>query len=103
MLKWTGYILIIVLIIAIITAPSEEKFTKFANSKAGSPACKPYVDYQSYKVIVTVFGIGHIRECKTTNAIYNPQTGQNVKSNVALPVYGEKQTYLGLFGTFWKL
>jgi hypothetical protein len=54
-------------------------------------------------VIVTVFGIGRLRECTGTKGIFDPQTGQTMNSNVALPVYGEEQTYLGLFGRFWKL
>jgi hypothetical protein len=102
MLKWIGYILLLALIIAMITSPSEEKFKKFAEDNASAAVCKPYVDYQSYKVIVTVFGIGHIKECKKTTGIYDPQTGRTV-GNIALPVYGEQQTYLGLFGKFWKL
>lgn len=101
--KWIGYILLLALIIAIFTVPSEEKFKKFAESKAGNSTCKPYVDYRSYKLIVSFFGIGHIQECKTTTGIYDPKTGRTVTSNIALPVFGEKQTYLGLFGTFWKL
>ncbi len=102
MLKWIGYILIIALIIGIITAPSSEKFTKFANGKTDSSTCKPLVDYRSFKLIVTVFGIGHIKECKGTTGIYNPQTGKTM-GNIAIPSYGESQTYLGLFGKFWKL
>jgi len=102
MLKWIGYLLIAALIIAIITSPSADKFTKFANNKTDTSACEPLVDYRSYKVIVTVFGIGHIKECKGTTGINNPQTGQTM-GKVALPAYGGEQTYLGLFGTFWKL
>ena len=102
MLKWIGYILLIALVIAIITAPSADKFAKFANNKTDSSACKPFVDYRSYKLVISVFGIGHIKECKGTTGIYNPQTGQTV-GKVAFPVYGEQQTYIGLFGTFWKL
>ena len=103
MLKWTGYILLLALIIAMITSPSEEKFTKFAYSKADSSACKPFVDYRSYKIMVGFFGIGHIQKCKKTTSIYDPKTGQTLKNNIALPVYGETETYLGLFGIFWKL
>ena len=102
MVKLLGYLLILALIIAIITSPSSDKFNRFAQEKAGNSVCKPYVEYQSYKIIFSVFGIGHIRECKTVNGIYNPQTGTRV-GNVGFPVYGDTQTYLGLFGTFWKL
>ena len=102
MLKWISYLLIIALIIAIITAPSADKFTEFANNKMSGSACKPFVDYRSYKLIVTVFGIGHIKECKGTTGIYDPQAGKTV-GNVPIRSYGDPQRYLGLFGTFWKL
>ncbi len=103
MLKWIGYLLLIALIIAIITAPSTDKFIKFANDKTSGSACKPLVDYRSYKAVVTFFGIGHITECKKgTTGIYDPQTKQTV-GNLAIPAYGERENYLGLFGKFWKL
>lgn len=103
MLKWIGYILIILLVVALVTAPSEEKFKKFAAGKTTSSNCNPWIDYKSYKIGFTLFGIGHIKECKGTTNIYNPQTGMTVKSNIVLPTYGESETYLGLFGKFWKL
>ena len=102
MLKWIGYILLIALVIAIITAPSADKFNKFADEKAGSSSCKPFVDYRSYRLVVTVFGIGHVKECTGTTGIYDPQTGKTM-GKVAFPVYGKSETYLGLFGKFWKL
>jgi hypothetical protein len=102
-MKWVSYLLVIALIIAIITSPSIEKFKKFANNTVGdSSVCKPLVDYNSYKVVISVFGIGHIKKCTGTSGIYNPQTGKPMPG-IALPVYGESETYLGLFGTFWKL
>lgn len=101
-MKWIGYLLVIALIIAIITSPSAEKFQKFANNKADSSVCKPLVDYNSYKVVISVFGIGHIKKCTGATDLYNPKTGKPMPG-IALPVYGESETYLGLFGTFWKL
>jgi len=102
MLKWIGYLLLLALLIAMITAPSTEKFTKFANEKINDSTCKPLVDYRAYKIAVTFFGIGHIKECKGTTGIYDPQSGKIV-GKIAIPTYGESQTYLGLFGKFWKL
>lgn len=102
MLKWIGFIIVITLIAAIVTAPSEDKFKKFASEKFDTTACKPYIEYRSYKAIANVFGLGQIKECIKTTGIYDPKTGKTV-GNVAIPVYGEKQTYLGLFGKFWKL
>ena len=101
MFKWIGYLLVAALIIAIITAPSEENFKQFALEKTDTTNCAPYIDYKSYKVIVTVFGIGHLKECKKTS-IYNPQTGGTV-GKAGIPSYGEDQAYLALFGKFWKL
>jgi hypothetical protein len=100
--KWIGYILIIALIIAIFTAPSAEKFNKFAEEKTAGSTCKPYVEYKNYKLLVSVFGIGYLKECKGSTRIYDPKTGKYV-GNVALPNYSESQAYLGLFGRFWKL
>lgn len=100
--KWITIILVALLIVAIITAPSQDRFQKFAAEKTKDAPCKPYVDYRQYRIVVTVFGIGHMRECKTPAALFNPATGTTV-TGVQLPVYGETETYLGLFGTFWKL
>jgi hypothetical protein len=101
MLKWIGYLLLAALIVAIFTAPSEDKFKKFAYTKVNTSVCQPYIDYSAYKVIVTVFSIGHVKECVKTG-IYDPQTGRTV-GTAYFPMYGKTQTYLGLFGTFWKL
>lgn len=103
MIKFLGYLFLIIIVAAIITAPSSDKFKKFAYSQADTSACKPFVDYQSYKIIFSVCGVGHYRVCRETRRILNQQTGTYMDSKAAIPVYGEQQTYLGLFGKFWKL
>ena len=99
MSKWIGTILVLLLIVALVTAPSVTKFEKFAEGKVNTSACKPFITYDGYKL----FSICTVSECKKVNKVYNPQTGQYSNMSIGLPSYGKKQKYLGLFGKFWKL
>lgn len=103
MVKFFGYLFILLLLAAVITAPSSDKFRSFANNQVDTTTCKPFVEYEAYKILFTVCGVGHLRACKETRRIYDPKTGTYLDSKSAIPVYGEQQTYLGLFGRFWKL
>ncbi len=99
MSKWIGTILVLLLIVALITAPSQTKFERFAEKNVSTQACKPLITVAHYKL----FSICSVSECKELKQVYNPQTGQNSNLNIGLPSYGKKQKYLGLFGKFWKL
>lgn len=99
MLKWLGIILLLALIVALITVPSQKKFEKFAEGKVNTSACKPLLIFQGYKI----FSIGYVSECGDISKIYDPKTGNYIKTNIGVPVYGKRQKYLGLFGKFWKL
>lgn len=99
MQKWSGLILLLLLIVALITTPSKTKFERFAEKNVSSLACKPLTTVDHYKL----FSICSVSECKEVKQVYNPQTGQNSNLNIGLPSYGKKQKYLGLFGKFWKL
>lgn len=104
MLKWIGYILIVTLIVAFATAPSKSDFTKFASGKVDTIACKPAIYHKDFKVLfLKLFTISSVKECKEIKTIQNLQTNEPLNSKVGIPVYGKEQTYLGLFGRFWKI
>jgi hypothetical protein len=103
MLKWIGYILIAALVLAAITSPTEKKFQNFVYNKVDTTNCKPFVQHQAFRFLsVPVFSMNYVRECKRTNTLRDLKTGQPI-GILAVPVYGDMQRYLGLFGTFWKL
>jgi hypothetical protein len=98
-MKWVGYLLLLAILIAALTVPSQSKFEKFVNDKVNSTACKPSISHYSYKI----FSLDYVSECTSVRKIQNLQTGEFVNTNIGLPVYGTRKKYLGLFGRFWKL
>jgi len=98
-MKWIGYLLLLALLVAFVTVPSQTKFEKFVSKKVSATACKPQITHQSYKI----FSLDYVSECTSVRQIKNLQTGEYVNTNIGLPVYGAKKKYLGLFGRFWKL
>lgn len=104
MLKAIGYLLIAALIIAFVTSPSKKDFTAFAYSKMDTVACKPAIYHKDYKVLfLKLFTISSAKECKEMKPLHNLQTSEPLNSKVGIGVYGKEETYLGLFGKFWKL
>ncbi len=104
MLRWLGYLLLLVLVIAFITSPSEEKFSAFIDTEMKNAACRPYIKHQAYGLFfLKAFSISSAKECKEIKKLKSLQTGTGLKTDVGVPVYGDTHTYLGLFGRFWKL
>lgn len=104
MLKWIGYLLIVALIAAFATSPSEKDFKKFAYAKMDTVTCKPAIYHKDYKVLfLKLFTISSAKECKEMKPLRNLQTNEPLNSKVGIGVYGKEETYLGLFGKFWKL
>ena len=103
MLKWIGYILLAAVVVALITAPSEKKFSKFVYNNMDTTACKPYVSHHPYKFFfVSLFSLSYAKECTEVRHLKNLQAGNTI-GGIGIPVYKEPVKYLGLFGKFWKL
>ena len=105
-LSWLGAIFILLLIIAAITAPGEQKFTNFiTNDKGGDTmSCKPVIGKTTQiKVLAKVATIQTVSFCEsnsyrlpTTDKVTNP-------GKIIIPKIIRTETYLGLFGKFWKI
>ena len=99
-MKWIGYILLLAIIVAIFTSPSENKFRDFIYTRMDTTICKPFVSHKSYGVgPVHFFSINTARECKRVNHIESVK----ILKNAGVAVLGKEENYLGLFGKFWKL
>jgi hypothetical protein len=93
-MKYFFIFLLIVLIAAMITAPSQEKFNKYlAKDGKNIGVCfgANSVRYDSYKF----FSVNHVDYCEPGVSINGLKPLLGVKSRT--------DKYLGLFGTFWKL
>lgn len=104
MLKWIGYILIAAVLVAVFTSPSEQKFTAFIGTKMDTTVCKPSIKHRSYKILfLKFFTISTAKECKEIKPLRRLETNEPANTNVGIAVYGKEESYLGLFGKFWKL
>lgn len=102
-MKWIGYLLVIAIIIALITSPSEKKFRKFINNEMDTSVCQPSVQHKTYGLFsLHLFSIDVARECKDMRVLSTSHQN-NLINKAAIPVYGKEVVYLGLFGKFWKL
>ena len=117
--SWLLTLLIIALIIAAFTSTSEEKFRKFVYSDRGGDtmSCKPIINGSTQiKVFVKVASIHSVSFCETKNntvkklpiRLVNPDGIRDTSSVADLSKIGvakitRKETWLGLFGRFWKL
>src|SRR4026207_153181 len=105
-LSWLGTILILLLIAAAITAPGEHKFSNFINSDKGGDTmnCKPVLGkVTQIKVLAKIATIQTVSFCEsnsyrlpTTDKVTNP-------GKIIIPKIVRTETYLGLFGKFWKI
>lgn len=99
MLRWLAYLCVAVLLIAVITSPTEREFRSFAASTADTSFCKPFVRYRPYRIMYfDLFSINTTRDCGASH-ILEP----NKTLMVADKPDRVEHRYLGLFGTFWKL
>lgn len=106
-LSWLGTILIILLIIAAITAPGDKKFENFiAKDKGGDTmSCKPIIGKQTQiKVLIKIATIQTVSYCESRTPLnIRDQNGELKTTNLSIPKITHSETYLGLFGKFWKI
>jgi len=105
--SWLGTILIILLIIAAITAPGDQKFTDFINKEKGGDtmSCKPIIGKSTeIKLLVRMASVKYVSFCETGSPLrLKDKTGDTRTLNYTIPKIIRSETYLGLFGRFWKL
>jgi hypothetical protein len=105
--SWLGTILIILLIIAAITAPGDQKFTDFINKDKGGDtmSCKPIVGKSTeIKLLVRVASVKYVSFCENGGPLrLKDKTGETRTLNYIIPNITRSETYLGLFGRFWKI
>lgn len=105
--SWLVTILIILLIIAAITAPGDQKFTNFiAKDKGGDTMnCKPIIGKTTeIKLLVKLASIKYVSYCESGSPLsLTEKTGNKRKLNYIIPKITRSETYLGLFGHFWKI
>ena len=101
MLRWVVYLCVAVMLIALITAPTEREFNSFVYASVDTSRCKPVVQYKSYHLMyLDFFSINKLRTCYSDSKQLPEETGHAI--NKSLPPVTENR-YLGMFGTFWKL
>ena len=105
--SWLGTILIILLIIAAITAPGDQKFSEFINKDIGGDtmSCKPIIKKSTeIKLLVSVASIKYVSYCEPGTPLQlADKTGNKKTLKYNIPKITSSETYLGLFGRFWKL
>ena len=105
--SWLVTILIILLVIAAITAPGDQKFTDFINKEKGGDtmSCKPIVGKsREIKLFVRVASVKYVNYCEKGSPMQlTDKTGNKRTLNYLIPKITSSETYLGLFGRFWKL
>lgn len=105
--SWLGTILIILLIIAAITAPGDQKFSNFINKDKGGDtmSCKPIIGKTTeIKLLIKVASIKYVSYCEPGSPLQlTDKTGNKRTLNYTIPKITSSETYLGLFGRFWKI
>jgi hypothetical protein len=99
--SWLGFIFVILIIIAFITAPNDKKFTEFINKDKGGDtlSCKPIIGKSNrIKLLVTICSIETVSFCNDQKQAI--KIGNN---SYTVPKIIRTETYLGLFGRFWKI
>jgi hypothetical protein len=106
-LSWLGPLLVVLAIIASITSPSDKKFTEFINKDKGGDtmSCKPVITKSTdVKLFVRLASIKYVNYCESrTQLVINDKTGGRIPTNYSIPKVTHSETYIGLFGRFWKL
>src|SRR6185436_11969461 len=105
--SWLGTILIILLIIAAITAPGDQKFSDFINKDRGGDtmSCKPIIGKSTeIKLLIRIASVKYVSFCETGSPLrLKDKTRETRTLNYIIPKITRSETYLGLFGRFWKL
>ena len=105
--SWLGVILVILLIIAAITSPSDQKFTDFiTNDKGGDTmSCKPIMSKTTeIKLLVKLASVKYVSFCESGTPVrLKDKTGGKRALNYTIPKITRSETYLGLLGRFWKI
>jgi hypothetical protein len=105
--SWLGTLLIILLIIAAITAPGDQKFSEFLNKDKGGDtmSCKPIIAKSTeIKLLVRIASIKYVSYCEPGSPLQpTERTGTKKTLNYNIPKITSSETYLGLLGRFWKL
>jgi len=106
-LSWLLAIVIILLIIAAFTAPRDKKFENFiAKDKGGDTmSCKPIIGKQTQiKVLAKIATIQTVSYCDSKVPLnIKVENGEIKTTNLSIPKITHRETYLGLFGKFWKI
>ena len=108
--SWLGTILIILLIIAAFTAPGDKKFVDFIAKDRGGDTmtCKPIIgETTQIKVLLRISSVHTVSYCELNKAALNgfklKVKGDSTGLSLSVPKILRSETYLGLFGRFWKL
>ena len=117
-LSWLGTILIIAAIVAAFTAPGDKQFADFINKTKGGDtmSCKPIISNGSVAKIFSVrlFSFNNVNYCElNVNAgkriplriagqANNADSSKTGLGKLYLPKLTRHESYLGLFGKFWK-
>jgi hypothetical protein len=115
--SWLSALFVLLVIIAAFTVPGDQQFAKFINTekRADTMTCKPITgEGKKFKILLTVFSIHTVSYCETVSVKglagvlgkKNNDAGDTLKIAPAktgfIRVTGT-ETYLGLFGRFWKI
>jgi len=105
--SWLGTILIVLLIIAAFTAPSDQKFSEFINKDKGGDtmSCKPIIGKTTeIKLLAKIASVKYVNYCEPGAPLQLADKAGNKRTlNYTIPKITSSETYLGLFGRFWKL
>ena len=105
--SWLGVILLILLIIASITYPGDNKFTEFIYKDKGGDtmSCKPIIGKTTeIKFLVKLASVKYVSYCESGSPFQlTDKSGIKRTLNYTIPKITHSETYLGLFGRFWKL
>ena len=105
--SWLGTILIILLIIAAITAPGDQKFSNYVSKDKGGDtmSCKPIINKSTQiKLLIKLASIHYVNYCESTGPLkISGQNGETITTKYSIPKITHSETYLGLFGKFWEL
>lgn len=105
--SWFFTILILLLIIAAITAPGNKKFENFiAKDKGGDTMnCKPIINKSTeIKLLIKIASVNYVGYCDSKQQLsIRGKNGELINTKYNVPRITHSETYLGLFGKFWKL
>jgi hypothetical protein len=105
--SWLSTILIILLIVAAITSPGDQKFSEVINKEKGGDtmSCKPIASKTTeIKLRAKLASIKYVSFCETGSPLrLKDKTGETKMLSYIIPKITYNETYLGLFGHFWEI